>query len=150
MVRVIVEIDNSMCQADIEGLNIAINNTVGLRSSDGSTSDSFKIYSKTLPGVRAGEKLVGGAAISEQFQLLSDKRQIKQSCNGKLLSSVYDLSLGLSHNVACQCCADSPSVSLRVLIFPSPLEYTLPSTFTQSTWQPKMMPSVNFVINNAF
>jgi hypothetical protein len=74
-----------------------------------------------LPGIRAGEKLVGGAAISESFQLLSDKRQIKPSCNGKLLSSVYDLSLSLSHDVACQCCAGSPGVSLRVMIFPSPL-----------------------------
>lgn len=64
MVRVIVEIDNSMCEADIEGLHIAINNTVGLRSSDGSTADSFNIFNKTLPGIRAGEKLVGPAAIT--------------------------------------------------------------------------------------
>lgn len=117
----IVEIDNSMCEADIEGLNIAINNTVGLRSSDGSTTDSFNIFSRTLPGIRKGEKLVGPQAVTESFQLLSDRRQIKPSCNGKLLSSVYDLTLGLSHDVACQCCAGSPSVSLRVMIFPSPL-----------------------------
>jgi hypothetical protein len=45
-------------------LHIAINNTVGLRSSDGSTSDSFNIFAKDLPGIRAGEKLVGAAAIS--------------------------------------------------------------------------------------
>lgn len=131
-------------------MNIAINNTVGLRSSDGSTADSFNIFSKTLPGIRAGEKLVGNAAVTESFQLLSDRRQIKPTCNGKLLSSVYDLSLGLSHNVACQCCAGSPGVSLRIMIFPSPLEYILPSTFTQSSWQPKMMPTINLAINNAF
>lgn len=77
-----------------------------MRGSDGSTSDTTNVFSKTLPGVRAGEKLVGNAAISEQFQLISDKRQIKPSCNGKLLSSVYDLNLGLRHNVSCQCCAD--------------------------------------------
>ena len=150
MVRVIVEIDNSMCEADIEGLHISITNTVGLRSSDGSTADSFAVFSKTLPGIRAGEKLVGPAAITEAFQLLNDRRQIKPSCNGKLLSSVYDLNLGLSHDVACQCCAGSPGVSLRVMIFPSPMEYQTPSTFTSSAWQPKLMPTVNLAINNAF
>lgn len=123
---------------------------MGLRSSDGSTADSFSIFSKTLPGIKAGQKLVGPAAISESFQLVADKRQIKPTCNGKLLSSVYDLNLGLSHDVACQCCSGSPEVSLRVMIFPSPLEFQLPSTFTTTSWQPKMMPTANLAINNAF
>jgi len=150
MVRLFIEIDNSMCQADIDGLNISINNTVGLRSSDGSTADNYVVFSKSLPGVRAGEKRVGNEAINEQFQLMADRRQIKPTCNGKLLSSVYDLNLGLSHDVACHCCAGSPGVSLRVMIFPSPMEYQLPSTFTSKSWQPRMMPPAQIVLNNAF
>jgi len=139
-----------MCQADIDGLNISINNTVGLRSSDGSTADNYVVFSKSLPGIRAGEKRLGNEAINEQFQLMADRRQIKPTCNGKLLSSVYDLSLGLSHDVACSCCSGSPGVSLRVMIFPSPMEYKLPSTFTSQSWQPRMMPSAQIVLNNAF
>lgn len=52
--RIIVEIDNSECQAAIEGLNITIMNTISLRSPNDSCSDSYPVFSKRLPGIAAG------------------------------------------------------------------------------------------------
>ena len=46
VVRVVIEVDNSECQADIDGLKIAIVNTIGLRSNNNFTSDNYTIFSK--------------------------------------------------------------------------------------------------------
>ena len=51
----VVEVDNTQCQAPITAINISINNTVTMRSSGASTSDHKTIYSKRINGVPAGQ-----------------------------------------------------------------------------------------------
>jgi len=76
-------------------------------------------------------------------------KEIKPTCSGKLLSSYFDLTVKLDFDIACECCSQSPVVSLRIMIFPNTRIYQLPSTFTNN-WTPKMMPSCNFVLPNTF
>jgi dihydroorotate dehydrogenase len=57
-VRMIIEIDNTNCEVDVTSLNISVTNTVGLRSSQGSTSDTHHVFSKSVNGVPAGTKMV--------------------------------------------------------------------------------------------
>lgn len=57
-VRMIIEIDNSNCSADVSGIHIGVINTVGLRSSGGSTSDRIHVFSKGVKGLPAGTKMV--------------------------------------------------------------------------------------------
>lgn len=54
LVQMIVEVDNSQCQAPITSINISISNTVTMRSNGASTSDHKTIYSKMINGVPAG------------------------------------------------------------------------------------------------
>lgn len=51
----IIEIDNSMCTANLTNISIGISNTVTMRSSGSSTSDHIPIFSKTINGVYAGQ-----------------------------------------------------------------------------------------------
>lgn len=51
----IIEIDNSMCTANLTNISIGISNTVTMRSSGSSTSDHIPIFSKTINGLYAGQ-----------------------------------------------------------------------------------------------
>jgi hypothetical protein len=62
-VRMIIEVDNSQCTVDITAINISVTNTVGLRSNQSSTSDTYTVFSKNSPGLGAGLKMVGNEAI---------------------------------------------------------------------------------------
>lgn len=57
-VRMIIEIDNTNCSADVTGINISVTNIVGLRSSSGSTSDRIHVFGKNVKGLPAGTKMV--------------------------------------------------------------------------------------------
>jgi NAD-dependent oxidoreductase involved in siderophore biosynthesis len=45
-------------------------------------------------------------------------KEIKPTCSGKLLSSYFDLTVQLNFDVACECCSQSPVVSLRIVTTP--------------------------------
>ncbi len=55
LVQMVIEVDNSMCTANLNSITIGIDNTVSMRSSGSSTSDRIPIFSKTINGVYAGE-----------------------------------------------------------------------------------------------
>lgn len=57
-VRMIIEIDNTNCQVAVTSINIGVTNIVGLRSSQGSTSDTIHVFSKSVQGLPAGTKMV--------------------------------------------------------------------------------------------
>lgn len=67
----IMEIDNSGCQADIPTINISIGSTVTMRSNQSSTVDHGTILTKQINGVGAGQKATGSQAIREAFVLNS-------------------------------------------------------------------------------
>jgi hypothetical protein len=54
LVQMVIEIDNSRCEANINWVNIGIQNTVTLRSNGSSTSDFKSIFQKQLNGIPAG------------------------------------------------------------------------------------------------
>jgi hypothetical protein len=55
LVQMIIEVDNSMCSANLTSIRVGISNTVTMRSSGNSTSDHIPIFSKTINGVHAGQ-----------------------------------------------------------------------------------------------
>lgn len=113
-VRMIIEVDNSQCTADITGIYIGVTNTVGLRSNQSSTSDTYNVFSKSAPGMPAGTKMVGNEAIREGFKLMSNS-EIKPTCSGKLLSSRFDLTVRLGFDTTCDCCGTTPAVGLNIV-----------------------------------
>jgi hypothetical protein len=54
LVQMVIEVDNSKCEANINYINISINKTVTMRSGGAATSDGGSIYRKQLNGVPAG------------------------------------------------------------------------------------------------
>lgn len=52
----IMEIDNSGCQADIPTINISVGSTVTMRSNQSSTVDHGSLFNKQINGVGAGQK----------------------------------------------------------------------------------------------
>lgn len=55
LVQMIIEVDNSMCTANLTSIRVGISNTVTMRSSGSSTSDHIPVFSKTINGVHAGQ-----------------------------------------------------------------------------------------------
>lgn len=49
----IIEVDNSNCEANINVINVSINKTVTMRSGGSATSDGGSIYRKQINGVPA-------------------------------------------------------------------------------------------------
>jgi len=49
----VIEVDNSNCEANINWMNISIRKTVTMRSNGASTADGGSIYHKQLNGVPA-------------------------------------------------------------------------------------------------
>lgn len=113
-VRMIIEVDNSQCTADISGINIGVTNTVALRSNQSSTSDTYNVFSKNIAGMPAGTKMVGNDAIKEGFKLMANS-EIKPTCSGKLLSSQFDLGVRCSYDTTCDCCGRTPAVGIRIV-----------------------------------
>jgi hypothetical protein len=58
LVQMIIEIDNTICNANVNTISISVNNQVTLRSQGHSTSDSRTFYSKEINGLYAGQSLV--------------------------------------------------------------------------------------------
>ncbi len=58
LVQMIIEVDNSLCEAPITAINISINKTVTMRSGGASTSDGGSIYHKMLNGVPANSSKI--------------------------------------------------------------------------------------------
>lgn len=52
-VQMVVEVDNSNCEANINYVNISINKTVTMRSGGAATSDGGSIYRKQINGIPA-------------------------------------------------------------------------------------------------
>lgn len=59
LVQMLIEIDNSRCQANIQTITIAVTNQVTLRSRGSATGDSRTVFSKSINGLFAGESSVG-------------------------------------------------------------------------------------------
>jgi len=55
LVQMIIEVDNSLCKANLNNISIGISNTVTMRSSGNSTTDHISIFSKTINGIYAGQ-----------------------------------------------------------------------------------------------
>lgn len=53
LVQMVVEVDNSNCEANINYINISINKTVTMRSGGAATSDGGSIYRKQINGIPA-------------------------------------------------------------------------------------------------
>ena len=53
LVQMVIEVDNTNCEANINWINVSINKTVTMRSSGSSTSDGGSIFHKHLNGVPA-------------------------------------------------------------------------------------------------
>lgn len=113
-VRMIIEVDNSQCTADITAINMSVTNTVGLRSNASSTSDTYNVFSKNIAGMPAGTKMVGNEAIREGFKLMSNS-EIKPTCSGKLLSSRFDLTVRLGFDTTCDCCGSVPATGINIV-----------------------------------
>lgn len=114
MVQMIIEVDNQYCSADVPTIDIAVTNVVGMRSNQNSTSDSRTMFSKSINGLRAGDKCTGNEAIRESFPLQSNQ-ELKPTCSGKLLSSEFSLSVTLRHDISCECCSDQVGASIPVV-----------------------------------
>jgi hypothetical protein len=114
MVQMIIEVDNQYCSADVPTIDIAITNVVGMRSNQNSTSDSRTMFSKSINGLKAGDKCTGNEAIRESFPLQSNQ-ELKPTCSGKLLSSDFSLSVTLRHDISCECCSDQVLASIPVV-----------------------------------
>ena len=59
MVALVIEVDNTQCQANVKSISIAVNNRVTLKSQGHSTSDHRRFFHKTIQGVLAGNRLEG-------------------------------------------------------------------------------------------
>lgn len=55
-VRMLIEIDNSQCTANIKGVDISVVNTVALRAGTSNASDTYDVFSKRTQGLPAGER----------------------------------------------------------------------------------------------
>lgn len=53
LVQMVIEVDNSNCEADINWINVSIHKTVTMRSNGASTSDGGSIIHRQLNGVPA-------------------------------------------------------------------------------------------------
>ena len=53
LVQMVIEVDNTNCDANINYINISINKSVTMRSGGAATSDGGSIYRKQLNGVPA-------------------------------------------------------------------------------------------------
>jgi hypothetical protein len=58
-VRMIIEIDNSQCKANIKGVDIAVVNTVTLRAGSASDTDTYNVFTKRTQGLPAGGRMEG-------------------------------------------------------------------------------------------
>ena len=94
-----------------------------MRSGGAATSDGGSIYRKQLNGVPAGlAKIVtfflfqGNDAIRETFQL-PPSDSLKPTCSGKLLSCGYTLSVGMVHDISCDCCSNKIGGAISIVIF---------------------------------
>lgn len=65
----IIELDNTQCQANINTISIRVTNNVTMRSQGRSTGDHYTIFTKTVNGVPAGGACLGPQAIREAFQM---------------------------------------------------------------------------------
>lgn len=54
LVQMIIEVDNTGCQVNINTITISVTNNVTLRSQGHSTGDSFSVFSKSINGVPMG------------------------------------------------------------------------------------------------
>lgn len=114
LVQMIMEIDNTLCSADISSIWVSIDYTVTMKSQGSSTADNGNVYKKSLKGIQAGHSLTGNDAIREAFNLHS-QREIKPTCSGKLLSNQYSLSVRLAHDITCECCSDTVVASIPIV-----------------------------------
>ena len=69
--QILLEVDNTQCQADITSISVRVQNNVTMRSQGHATGDGRCIFSKSINGVPAGMAYVGDQAIREQFQMPS-------------------------------------------------------------------------------
>jgi hypothetical protein len=53
LVQMVIEVDNTECEANINWINVSVNNVVNMRSQGESTSDHRTIFKKQLVGVHA-------------------------------------------------------------------------------------------------
>jgi hypothetical protein len=51
MVQMILEVDNSQCEADIQSIHVSIDNQVTMKSQGASTTSHFKVLNKVTVGV---------------------------------------------------------------------------------------------------
>lgn len=54
LVQMVIEVDNTNCEANINWINVNINKSVTMRSNGASTGDGGSIFSKQINGVLAG------------------------------------------------------------------------------------------------
>lgn len=63
LVQMVIEVDNTQCEANINWINVSISKTVTMRSSGASTSDGGSIFHKQINGVPARLSRMGNDAI---------------------------------------------------------------------------------------
>ena len=114
LVQMIIEVDNTMCTVNINTITISVTNHVTMRSQGRSTGDHYTIFRKSINGVPMGMAFVGDKAIRESFQM-PIKQELKPTCSGTLLSSQYQLSIKMNHDISCECCSTIIGSSIPIV-----------------------------------
>lgn len=69
LVQMIIEVDNTLCEANINSITIKVSNNVTLRSAGHATSDHYTVFSEQINGVPAGMAQIGQNAIRKSFTM---------------------------------------------------------------------------------
>lgn len=59
LVQMVLELDNSLCSADIPTIWVSIDFTVSMKSGGAVTSDGGNIFKKSINGIAAGHMATG-------------------------------------------------------------------------------------------
>ena len=69
LVQMIIEVDNSACEVNINTITISVTNHVSMKSGGHSTGDNYTIFRKSINGIGAFQTKTGQNAIREAFTM---------------------------------------------------------------------------------
>lgn len=133
----IVEVDNSKCQANILEINGVFYQNLKLVAGGFSHTENYNHRDCRLNGIKAGEAVVGQNAQRLGVRILNKNGSAPQpTCLGKLVQNQYGLMSKIKLD-NCECCENAPSCAIGVNIRnPEPDD---PQQQLPSGWQPTVM-----------